>query len=695
MSIRSSIESSDTGPSVAAVEAGAKGVGEPAAAVPTSVTGGREAAEQPQISTVAASHSQYLTLLNLSDKRLQARADRPHFRSESREPRPPHDVSDSSDTVSAVTLLIHRSDHPDLLVGSLCDAIAPPLCDPFAPEIIAVPTRGIERWLTERIASRFALRGVGDGIAANIDFPFPHRLVDVVLMQIPDTARSIEAWSQRAVAAHIERIIDDHHSDEWMWLIARFVEGPDGDGTGAQRLRAAQKIARLFTSYARYRPQMVAGWGAGNDEGPAGTPIAEPAAWQPVMWRLLEEQIGVPPVFETLPAALASIRSGSTAIDLPERISVYGTTSPDPVDLAVFEALGDRIDVNLFLLHPSPTLWREMTPLVDALAESTPPMLRSEDPTRMIAKHPLLRSWGGESRELQILLGPLHPSTEAEHVSAEATHPTLLGTLQSDIRANRKPTALVETAGADRSIQIHTCHGAQRQVEVLRDAILHLMADDATLEPRDVVIMTPDLETYAPLIEAAFPASYAGQGTLPDLRVRIADRSPTSANPLLRFAATVTELAASRLSRGTVSQLIGLPEVQRRFGIDIDTAAAMAALVDDANIRWGLDDAHRERNGAGRRGEHTWRRGTDRILTGVFFDDDPIRIVGDIAPLAHVEGQSASAAGEVALLIERLAAIGELLATPEPVSRWAEKIATAVRLLAAPERGDEWQWGQL
>ncbi len=595
-------------------------------------------------------------------------------------------------------LQIHRSDHPDLLVDALCDVVASPLDDPFASEVIAVPTRGIDRWLTQRIASTLAERGIGDGIAANIGFPFPHGFVVDVLSAIAETAGSIEAWSRRAVVSHLERIIDDHHDDDWMWLIARFVEGPEGDASdGAQRLRAAQKIERLFSSYARHRPQMVAAWTAGNDTGPDGVPIAGAAAWQPRMWRLLYEQIGVPALFATLPGGLASLRSGTAGIGLPQRVSVYGVTAFDPIDLAVFEAIGDAIDVHLFVLHPSPVLWEDTAPLVSLPPGSLQPVRRSDDPTRGAARHPLLRSWAQESRELQIVLaseedGVLPPPGREEAPTFDKG--SLLSTLQGDIRSNREPAEMAG-GGTDRSIQIHACHGAQRQVEVLRDAILHILAGDPTLEPRDVVIMTPDLETYAPLIEAAFPASNGADGDLPDLRVRIADRAPTRTNPLIRMAGTVVELAASRLGTGDVTQLVGLPEVQRRLGIGADTASDMADLVDDANVRWGLDGDHRERNGAGDRDDHTWLRGVDRILTGVFFDDDPIRIEGEIAPLTHVEGQVAGAAGRVALLVERLAAVTELLGTPESVSRWAEKISTAVRLLAEPPWGDEWQWGQL
>ncbi len=594
-----------------------------------------------------------------------------------------------------MALLIHRSDPPDLLVAALCDVIAPPLDDPFTSEVIAVPTRGIDRWLTQRIASTLADRGIGDGIAANIDFPFPHRFVVDVLSEIPETSLSIEAWSDRAVVSHLERIIDDHHDDEWMWLIARFVEGPDGDASdGAQRLRAAQKIGRLFSSYARYRPQMVAAWTGGNDTGPDGGPIAGAAAWQPRLWRLLHDQIGSPSLFETLPGALASLRSGTAGVDLPERISIYGVTAFDPIDLAVFETIGEATDVHLFVLHPSPALWRDAAPLVEVISEPRQSQQRSVDPTRGAARHPLLRSWAQESREFQVVLGSGGASLEDIRVSVDDDSASLLEAVQRDIRSNREPTE-VAAVGDDRSLQIHACHGAQRQVEVLRDAVLHLLAGDPTLEPRDVVIMTPDLETYAPLIEAAFPASSGGGEGIPDLRVRIADRAPTRTNPLIAMAGTAVGLAASRLGTGVFTQLVGLPEVQRRFGIGDDTASDMASLVDDANVRWGLNADHRERAGAGTRDEHTWHRGIDRILTGVFFDDDPIRIEGEIAPLTHVEGQVAGVAGRIALLVERLATITELLGTPDPASRWAEKISVAVHLLAEPRWGDEWQWGQL
>ena len=65
-------------------------------------------------------------------------------------------------------------------------------------------------------------------------------------------------------------------------------------------------------------------------------------------------------------------------------------------------------------------------------------------------------------------------------------------------RRTRSPSS------GDRSVQVHSCHGVARQVEVLREVLLGLLADDDTLEPRDILVMCPDIETYAPLIVAGF-----------------------------------------------------------------------------------------------------------------------------------------------------------------------------------------------
>ncbi|HLU31938.1 MAG TPA: exodeoxyribonuclease V subunit gamma, partial [Acidimicrobiia bacterium] len=330
---------------------------------------------------------------------------------------------------------------------------------------------------------------------------------------------------------------------------------------------------------------------------------------------------------------------------------------------------------------------------------------RADDPTVDMAHHPLLEAWGRDSREFQTVLAAA--GLTGPPIETAANRDTLLGRVKADIHANRPPRFDRDLAGGvrsgrDRSVQVHVCHGARRQAEVMRDAILHILAASPDLEPRDVVIMTPDLATFAPLLEASFPASTPDdsstarpeESSLPDLRLRIADRSPAATNPLVGFTAWLLEAAGSRLEAAVVRELVDRPVVQERFHFDGDTAGAITSLIDDANIAWGLDLDHR-REWDVEAGERTWRRGLDRALAGVFYADDPTATVGDLSPLEGVEGQEAVPAGILAAMVDRLAAIRQAMSRPQPLSEWPGLIASSVRMLAAPAWGEEWQIDQL
>ncbi|MFV2038781.1 MAG: exodeoxyribonuclease V subunit gamma [Acidimicrobiales bacterium] len=595
-----------------------------------------------------------------------------------------------------MALLTHVASRPSQLVSGLCEQLAAPPDDLFTPEVVAVPTRGIERWLTQRIASDLARRGASDGICANIEFPSPRQLIRAVLIEVPELAASARAWEGATLAGHAVNAIDSNLSQPWMRLLARYLEPADGELISQNRLWAAQKVARLFTTYGRRRPGMIRAWAVGTDTGPNGDVLPDGYLWQPRLWRAVRDRVGVPAPAELLPGALEPIREGAIQLDLPARIAVYGLTATDPFDLEMLVALSAQRDVHLYVLHPSPALWDTTARELNSGPSPIPVPARDDDTTEYLATHPLLKAWARDSRELQTVLASHELAGSLTDDSEEVAH-TVLGRLQDEIRHNREPTSDAQLeanveAGDDRSLQIHVCHGARRQVEVLRDAILHVLVANPALEARDVVIMTPDLGTFAPLLEAAFPS---GNASLPDLRVRIADRSPAVTNPLVRFAATLLQLAGGRLEAGAIRELVARPVVQQRFDFDTETAGQIVGVLDDANISWGLDSADRRASGAGGNDERTWARGLDRALAGVFYSDSALRVVAGTVPMNGVEGHEGTPVGLLAQIIDRIAAIRTVLAQPRPMSQWSRALSSSVRLLAAPAWGEDWQMDQL
>ena len=84
---------------------------------------------------------------------------------------------------------------------------------------------------------------------------------------------------------------------------------------------------------------------------------------------------------------------------------------------------------------------------------------------------------------------------------------TVLGALGRAIATGRADVGLDDLTDGGRSIQVHGCQGATRQVEVLRDAVLHLLADDPTLREDDVLVLCPDLTRFGPLVHAVLGPS--------------------------------------------------------------------------------------------------------------------------------------------------------------------------------------------
>ena len=254
-----------------------------------------------------------------------------------------------------------------------------------------------------------------------------------------------------------------------------------------RRYSTAASIAGLFSSYGDNRPAMLSDWAAGVDSDGTGQPLQHDLAWQPALWRELRERIGTPSPAERLTGACARLIDEPRIAGLPGRVSLFGLTR---LPRRSWRCL------RRWLPDGSPPMADSPQPRhVDELASRAPTARRADDDTAVLVSNPLLASLSRDVREMQQRL----PATAGHiHYAASGTGGTVLAKLQNNIRNERRPGP-DERIPADDSISIHACYGPARQVEVLRESILHLLENDDTLEPRDIIVMCPDVAMFAPL----------------------------------------------------------------------------------------------------------------------------------------------------------------------------------------------------
>jgi exodeoxyribonuclease V gamma subunit len=582
-------------------------------------------------------------------------------------------------------LFLHRAERTDLLADGLGTLLATPPPDPFAEELILVPERGVERWLSQRLSHTLGRGDTDDGVCAGVVFRNPRSLIAEILGIVDD-----DPWSPDAMVWPLLEAIDASLEEAWCRTVAthlgHFDSGDEAELRQGRRYAVGRRIAGLFASYAAQRPRLLADWSAGRATNGVGAELPDDLAWQPHLWRALTRRIPAYPPHVRHENTLARLRE--SPMDLPARLSLFGHTRLPLTDIELLTALATHHDLHLWLPHPSDALWR-------ALADQRGPVPRRTDTSHHIAEHPLLATLGRDLRELERSI-PADPHID-EYLDCAAESDTLLGWLQADIRSNAVRRDARTLADDDRSIQVHGCHGSARQVEALREVLLGLLADDATLEPRDILVMCPDIETYAPLFVASFGLGDMAPGAHPahSLRIRLADRALTQTNQLLGVAAQLLTLAGGRATASAVLNVAQAPPVRTQFGFTDDDLDAITDWVRESGVRWGLDQSNRAPYGMAEFVHNTWRFGIDRVLAGVAMSEDSQAWVGTTLPLDDVGSSRVELAGRLAEFVQRLTSVLEALTGARPLAQWLDTLRDGVAQLARVTENDAWQSSQL
>lgn len=569
---------------------------------------------------------------------------------------------------------LHHADRFDVLLDALARVLAPAPADPFVADVVAVPSAGV-------LDAAMAGLGIRHGVVANTEFVFPGALVARALGGSPEN----DPWS-------IDRLT---------WYVLEELAAAPVPGmpptTGSDAWAIARRVADLFDRYGTQRPQLVRAWATGPDDRGIysdGTSILRgdalvagelgPAhAWQALLWRRVRSRIGVPSPPERLPALLEQLSNGEVEPLLPHRVCVFGLASLSPTMLAVLSALAVQREVHLFVQVPSPAAWASSPHRLGA------GQVRNEVDVTASVAHPLLASWGRPALESRALIRAVRDVVEIDEGAAVAPDPrtSVLAAVQHDLRNDVKPHLRAGLDAADGSMQIHACHGETRQLEVLRDALGHLFANDSSLAPHDVLVLCPDLERFAPLVAAVF-----SRGDLP-IPVRVGDRSLTTEDPLARALVSVLSLASGRASLSEMLSFVQMIPVRLARGWSIDDVERLTEWCMELGARWGLDAGFRtEWEVPAEISNGTWRQVVDRLLAGIAMPaPTPRAVPGGTAPFDHVAAEHIPLIGGLADLVARLADLHDDLQHPRPIGAWVELLHELVDGFCEAERDEQWR----
>ncbi|BCX88959.1 exodeoxyribonuclease V gamma subunit [Methylomarinovum tepidoasis] len=544
---------------------------------------------------------------------------------------------------------IHSANHLETLAAELSRALEASRTPPLTPQTVVVGAPALALWLQWQLAGRL-------GIAAHIDYPLPGGFLWSLARRLLQDLPADDPLSRERLTWRLYEALPELAPRPGFETVQAYLERCR-DSIG--RFQLAGRLADVYDRYLYYRPDWIRTWDAG--EHPKGPP-----AWQGELWRHVSRDAASHRVIalDRLGQALAD---GQPA-GLPGRVDFFALHSLPPGFMPLLAALSRHTELHFWLLSPTEHYWADLRSL-KARART-----RLHDPEAAELQetgHPLLASWGREGQTFQdLLLDAFDSPLETSHLRPpERT--TLLRHVQADIfelQGGEDTPKIRHLSGADGSLQIHVAHSPLRECQVLHDTLLGLLNADASLEPEDILVLVPKINSYAPYIEAVFGDDHPDRPALP---WHLADVSIADAHPLLTAFLQLVALPESRFTRPEVLALLDIPQVARQFGFDDDEIEAIHDWSDQARIFWGMDASQKQDLDLPQTHENTWRQGLERLLLGYALGR-PSHYDG-IAALP-VSGSLADAVGKLADLLDRLREWREILQTPATGADWQRRL---------------------
>lgn len=493
-------------------------------------------------------------------------------------------------TLSVVTAASAR-----LLLPLLAERVWEEHPDPFAEVVVVVPSAGMRQYVIEELLRHAS--GQSSGILANVRFMHP---------------REFDKW---AVGGEWRDVDDPWDPSHARWELLDILKSePSAAPRFADAVRPlayADRLARLFDRYGVHRPEMLVDWNACREAGEEPDLVDDKYRWQFALWCALRSRLGMSPAERSLEPLGPRVGSRTES-----RVTLFGFQTMSSTRVSLLEAIAEIADIKVLAVQPF-----EFGGSTASFGAG--PVRRSVVDLRNRAND-LSRWWGRAALESGLMLSRL--ATDARRVRRTAPD-SLLGRMQRDVESDVQPARpAVGEARTDGSLQVHLCHGATRQVEVARDAILHLLRSDTSLSLRDVLVLCTDLEAFGPLIEPIF-------GSL-GVRAVVGDpvastRSQTDLALELAMACT-----SGRCTARNLLDLSALEPVARRFQFSSEDLAAVDGVLSALEVTWGLNDGDRRSAGFGDGySVGTLRDAIDRALAGILMSASGEDVVtGGIVP---------------------------------------------------------------
>lgn len=530
--------------------------------------------------------------------------------------------------------------------------------NPFYRSHVLVRNQGMGTWLKRRIATQ-------SGLAMQVEFPQPNAFLQGVIQSQSTDPEDLKWQIYQALPQLLNhpdfQTINDYLSDS-----------TDSTESALKRYQFSGITAGLFDKYLLYRPEWIAAWQQG--EKPHHLNKSSDERWQRALWQHTHHQSGT---------HWTQILQRDAPLILPDdsvqALHVFGISNFAPIYVQFLYRLSEQIPVHIYWMNPVEAhggYWE------DAPSRHQWTMAKAfDDPETLNHHNPLLASFGRLGREfVHTIYGGHHTHYEVQQEDTSGPSPVIqspsthLEELQSSLYNNAPNKTEDKVNTNDCSVSIHACHTPLRELETLKNYLLTL-TETTKLDASDVLVMCPDIASYAPAIEAVF-----GGENNQSLPFTIGDSHAPSAEPAIAAVLQLFSLHTTRFTNHEALALLSAPSILNHFGIEENDLSTLRDWIVSNGIRWGFTTEHVQSISSNcPEAPWTWQDGINRMLLGYAMPNaniDKPTFWSGLLPFHDIEGSNTQLLGSICDFVEWCHQIKKSLPQNRSLAEWVEQTHT-------------------
>ncbi len=508
--------------------------------------------------------------------------------------------------------------------------------DPFCPETIVVRTPIAAAWLRQHLASHF-------GIAANLNIITYSKFKTELIQHLTKDNLS-EKYLKNEVL--FWRIINEFlHNIKNYEEVEKYIGASDN---GFKLVQISSKLSTLFNSYQEILPEMISEW---NDE--LNTNKNE---WQAELWANVQKDC------ITKYALLTDHSSIKKAENFYKKINFFQPNKFEPLFINFLNELSEIVEINIFQTVPFSDV-NSFNSFTESLGCNY--------------SHQIFESFGNEIKKFMLKM--IEKKAKVKDISfLEYDKSNMLGNIQESMTSFKYfDCEMLSSNKINKNFMLSCNHNMSRELESIYDYILSLIEKDKDIQPRDIVVLTPDINQYVPYIKAVFESrnmEHSAKNPPFSLPYSIYTQLDSESSETAGIFFKIIDIASTKYKNSEMFNILESATVMEKFEISENDLQCIRKWIYETGIRWGIDGEHRLNECGLYFTENSIQQGIEKILLGYSSEADYEAEGIEIPSYGEIEISESEIAGKFIKFLNKLIDVKMILSSEKTTLEWKNSL---------------------